>query len=44
MNLEKGRLEEAIELLYNVVSRGGTEEKKGKQGKGVKRKWFDEEC
>ena len=43
-HLDIGRLEGAIELLYNVVRRGGSEEVKGGMGKGKGRKWFDEEC
>ena len=42
--LDKGRMEEAIELLYKIVRRGGSEEIKGGKGKGMNRKWFDEEC
>ena len=37
-NLEKDRLEEAIELLYNIVRRGGSEERKGRKGKEEREK------
>ena len=42
--VENEKLEEAIELLYNIASRGGTVEKKKKQEMWDSRKWYDEEC
>ena len=44
VNVENEKLEEAIELFYKIVRRGGSEERKHKQEKWDNSKWFDEEC